>query len=98
MKRLKICLTLAKEKFNKLAEEVEYSNEDDFRTKVKTIKESYFGKKEVKQNDEIDNVAAGESSNEDLSNKWFALLLLVKQKTLNCLTNNNTGENRYVLI
>ena len=62
----------AKEKFNKLAEEVEYSNEDDFRTKVKTIKESYFGKKEVKQNDEIDNVAAGESSNEDLSNAMAA--------------------------
>jgi len=62
----------AKEKFNKLAEEVEYSNEDDFRTKVSTIKESYFGKKEVKQNDEIDNVAAGESSNEDLSNAMAA--------------------------
>ena len=63
----------AKEKFNKLAEEVEYSNEDDFRTKVKTIKESYFGKKEVKENDEIDNVAAGESSdNGDLSNAMAA--------------------------
>ena len=62
----------AKEKFNKLAEEVEYSNENDFRTKVSTIKESYFGKKEVKQNDEIDNVAAGESSNEDLSNAMAA--------------------------
>jgi len=62
----------AKEKFNKLAEEVEYSNEDDFRTKVSTIKESYFGKKEVKQNDEIDNVAAGESSNEDLLNAMAA--------------------------
>merc|ERR1712164_223668 len=34
------------EKFNKLAEEVEYSNEEDFTNKVKTIKESYFGKKE----------------------------------------------------
>ena len=63
----------AKEKFNKLAEEVEYSNEDDFRTKVSTIKESYFGKKEVKQNDEIDNVAAGESSDTgDLSNAMAA--------------------------
>ena len=62
----------AKEKFNKLAEEVEYSNENDFRTKVSTIKESYFGKKEVKQNDEIDDVAAGESSNEDLSNAMAA--------------------------
>ena len=63
----------AKEKFNKLAEEVEYSNENDFRTKVSTIKESYFGKKEVKQNDEIDNVAAGESSDSgDLSNAMAA--------------------------
>ena len=62
----------AKEKFNKLAEEVEYSNEDDFRTKVKTIKESYFGKKEVKENDEIDNVAAGESVPTDLSNSMAA--------------------------
>ena len=31
----------AKEKFNKLAEEVEYSNEKDFTTKVATIKESF---------------------------------------------------------
>jgi len=62
----------AKEKFNKLAEEVEYSNEDDFRTKVTTIKESYFGKKEVKQDDEIDNVAAGESPSGDLSNAMAA--------------------------
>ena len=64
----------AKEKFNKLAEEVEYSNENDFRTKVKTIKESYFGKKEVKQDDEIDNVAAGESAEQpaDLSNAMAA--------------------------
>ena len=64
----------AKEKFNKLAEEVEYSNEDDFRTKVSTIKESYFGKKEVKQDDEIDNVAAGESAEQpaDLSNAMAA--------------------------
>ncbi len=35
----------AKEKFNKLAEEVEYSNEEDFKTNVSTLKESYFGKK-----------------------------------------------------
>ena len=64
----------AKEKFNKLAEEVEYSNEDDFRTKVSTIKESYFGKKEVKKDDEIDNVAAGESAEQpaDLSNAMAA--------------------------
>jgi len=63
----------AKEKFNKLAEEVEYSNEQDFRTKVKTIKESYFGKKVEASGNEIDNVAAGESSQpEDLSNAMAA--------------------------
>ena len=64
----------AKEKFNKLAEEVEYSNEEDFKTKVKTIKESYFGKKETSKDDEIDNVAAGESAEQpaDLSNAMAA--------------------------
>ena len=35
----------SKEKFNKLAEEVEYKNEEDFKAKVSTIKESYFGAK-----------------------------------------------------
>ena len=45
-----------------------------FRTKVSTIKESYFGKKEVKKDDEIDNVAAGESAEQpaDLSNAMAA--------------------------
>ena len=65
----------AKEKFNKLAEEVEYSNEDDFRTKVKTIKDSYFGKKEAKSND-IDDVAVGDGSEQvdpaDLTNSMAA--------------------------
>ena len=45
-----------------------------FAAKVKTLKESYFGKKEVKQDDEIDNVAAGESAEQpaDLSNAMAA--------------------------
>ena len=63
----------AKEKFNKLAEEVEYSNEEDFKNKVSTIKESYFGKKVETSGNEIDDVAAGESSQpEDLSNAMAA--------------------------
>ena len=64
-----------KEKFNKLAEEVEYSNEEDFTTKVKTIKDSYFGKKEAKSND-IDDVAVGDGSEQvdpaDLTNSMAA--------------------------
>src|SRR5210317_200478 len=62
----------AKEKFNKLAEEVEFSNEEDFTTKVATIKESYFGAKKESSND-IDDVAAGSSTdNVDLSNAMAA--------------------------
>jgi hypothetical protein len=62
----------AKEKFNKLAEEVEYSNENDFTTKVATIKEAYFGKKVETSGNEIDNVAEGSSQPEDLSNALAA--------------------------
>jgi len=54
-----------KEKFNKLAEEVEYSNEEDFTTKVKTIKESYFGKKEEAKSTDIDDVAVSDGSPQD---------------------------------
>ena len=62
-----------KEKFNKLAEEVEFSNSEEFKTKVDTIKESYFGKKEVKQENDIDNVAVGEeTTNVDLSEAMAA--------------------------
>ena len=63
----------AKEKFNKLAEEVEYSNETDFKAKISTIKESYFGaKKEVSS--DIDDVAVGDSVGEtiDLSKSMAA--------------------------
>ena len=61
-----------KEKFNKLAEEVEYSNEEDFTAKVKTIKESYFGKKE--STSEIDDVAAESNAEQpqDLTNAMAA--------------------------
>jgi hypothetical protein len=62
-----------KEKFNKLAEEIEYSNAEEFRKKVTTIKESYFNtKKEISSNSEIDNVAEGETTNVDLSNAMTA--------------------------
>lgn len=64
----------AKEKFNKLAEEVEFSNEKDFRNKVSTIKESYFGAKKESSND-IDDVAVGNDSQvqpDELSNSMAA--------------------------
>ena len=60
-----------KEKFNKLAEEIDYKNEEDFKSKVATVKESYFGKKE--STSEIDDVAAESSQeNPDLTNAMAA--------------------------
>ena len=62
----------AKEKFAKLAEEIEWSDADSFKQKCETIKESYFGKKEEVK-DELHDVAAGdELSNEDLSKAMAA--------------------------
>ena len=62
----------AKEKFAKLAEEIEWSDADSFKQKCETIKESYFGKKEEVK-DELHDVAAGdEASNEDLSKAMAA--------------------------
>ena len=54
----------------------EYSNEEDFTTKVKTIKESYFGKKEEVKSSDIDDVAVGDGSEQvdpaDLTNSMAA--------------------------
>jgi hypothetical protein len=61
-----------KEKFAKLAEEIEYSTAEDFKKKCETIKESYFGQK-AKADESLDDVAAGdELSNEDLSKAMAA--------------------------
>lgn len=62
-----------KEKFSKLAEEVEYTNADEFKKKVSTIKESYFAKQEISSKNEIDSIAEGETTdNVDLSNAMTA--------------------------
>lgn len=62
----------AKEKFAKLAEEIEYSNAEDFKKKCETIKESYFGQKKEATESLDDVAAAGETSNEDLSKAMAA--------------------------
>ena len=62
----------SKEKFAKLAEEIEWSDADSFKSKCETIKESYFGAK-VSVKDSLHDVAAGdELSNEDLSKAMAA--------------------------
>jgi hypothetical protein len=63
----------SKEKFAKLAEEIEWSGSDSFKSKCETIKESYFGVKKEEVKDELHDVAAGdEASNEDLSKAMAA--------------------------
>ena len=63
----------SKEKFAKLAEEIEWSDADSFKSKCETIKESYFGVKKEEVKDELHDVAAGdEASNEDLSKAMAA--------------------------
>ena len=62
-----------KEKFNKLSEEVEYSNEEEFKSKLKTIKESYFGEK--KSSSDIDDVNVSDNQvvdNSELSKTMAA--------------------------
>jgi hypothetical protein len=74
----------SKEKFAKLAEEIEWSSADSFKKKCETIKESYFGKKEVAK-DKLDDVAAdGNSIPEDLSNAMAAYTAAIsKTKDIN---------------
>ena len=63
----------AKEKFDGLVESVEYSSEKDFRNKIETIKESYFGTKEEVTSDIHDVAAGGELTEQvDLSNAMAA--------------------------
>ena len=60
----------AKEKFSKLAENIDYKTADDYRKKLETVKESYFPRT-VSEGNEIDNVAAGEEP-KDLTNAMAA--------------------------
>jgi len=52
-----------KEKFAKMAENVEFDSADKFREKLETVKESYFPKTKIEETtskDEVDSVAANE--------------------------------------
>ena len=54
-----------KEKFEKMAENVEYDSADKFKEKLETIKESYFPKTKIEETaskDEVDSVAANAPS------------------------------------
>ena len=78
----------SKEKFFKLAEEIDASNTEEFKTKVATIKESYFGKK-TEVSEELDDVAAGSSTdNVDLSNAMAAYTAAISKTKDMKIVNN----------
>ena len=79
----------SKEKFFRLAEEIDASNTEEFKTKIATIKESYFGKKTT-VSEELDDVAAGENSvlTEDLSNAMAAYTAAISKTKDMKIVNN----------
>ena len=60
------------EKFKELTEDVDFGNEEDFRSKLETLKESYFPKVKKETTENIDNVETGPAQDIDLSGSMAA--------------------------
>jgi len=79
-----------KEKFNSLAESVEYADEESYKEKLSKIKESYFPRKETLS--EIDDVAAGEEPNYEVSGAMAAYTAAISKTKKYDIYNNNGNE------
>jgi small-conductance mechanosensitive channel len=78
-----------KEKFVKMAENVEFESAPKFKEKLETVKESYFPKtkmEETTSKDEVDSVAANEPAVEASSDAMAAYTAAIT-KNLNSLKN-----------
>ena len=60
------------EKFKELTEDVDFGNEEDFRSKLDTLKESYFPKTIKETTENIDNVETGPAQDIDLTGSMAA--------------------------
>ena len=60
------------EKFKSLTEDVDFGNEEDFKGKLETLKESYFPKVKKETTENIDNVETGPAQDIDLSDSMAA--------------------------
>ena len=60
------------EKFKGLTEDVDFGNEEDFKGKLETLKESYFPKVKKETTENIDNVETGPAQDIDLSDSMAA--------------------------
>ena len=60
------------EKFKELTQDVEFENEDNFKEKLDTLKESYFPKVKKETSETIDNVETGPAQDIDLTDSMAA--------------------------
>ena len=60
------------EKFKELTEDVDFGNEEDFRGKLETLKESYFPRVKKETTENIDNVETGPAQDIDLTDSMAA--------------------------
>ena len=60
------------EKFKSLTEDVDFGNEEDFKGKLETLKESYFPKTIKETTENIDNVETGPAQDIDLTDSMAA--------------------------
>ena len=60
------------EKFKELTEDVDFGNEEDFRSKLDTLKESYFPKTIKETTENIDNVETGPAQDIDITDSMAA--------------------------
>ena len=60
------------EKFKELTEDVDFGNEEDFRSKLETLKESYFPKVKKETTENIDNVETGPAQDIDMTDSMAA--------------------------
>ena len=60
------------EKFKELTEDVDFGNEEDFRSKLETLKESYFPKTIKETTENIDNVETGPAQDIDITDSMAA--------------------------
>lgn len=67
------------EKFKELTQDVDFDNEDNFKGKLDTLKESYFPKVKKESSETIDNVATGPAQDIDMSDSMAAYTKAISQ-------------------
>ena len=67
------------EKFQSLVDDVEFSDEDSYKEKLQTIKESYFGSGAVESQDEMLTEEGSEEQPEEVSDTMAKYMTAIKK-------------------